>query len=116
MNHCPCCGAHIDPFVIKCAYCGSYYFDFAAFDCNTDKPVYVKFKTNQMGQPIVITALTKPSLECVETQSDSTDICDTSGIILHRFYTQKTCDITAKFRCIPGKNNTLFQVEVQDAD
>lgn len=113
MNHCPCCGAHLEPYKVRCEFCGSWYWDLAAFDCDTDKPVYVKFRTNQMGQEAIITALTKPSLECVETQSEAKDICDGMGAVVHRFYTERTCDITAKFHCIPGKDNTLFQIELQ---
>ena len=114
MTNCPNCGAPIEPYVFKCAYCGSWYFDFAAFDCNTDKPVYVKFRTTQMGMPMTITALAKPSLETVEVTSEPVYCNDKSGNHLLSFITERTCDMVARFRCIPGDNKTLFQLEVEE--
>ena len=112
MNHCPNCGSHIEPYKVRCEYCGSWYWDFAAFDCDTDKPVYVKFKTTQMGEQIVLTALAKPRVEQVEVNSDVSYIKDKMGNALRSFTTNRTCEIDAKFTCIPnGKDRTLFTVE-----
>lgn len=114
MTNCPNCGAPIEPYVFRCAYCGSWYFDFAAFNCDTDKPVYVKFRTTQMGMPMTITALAKPNLETVEMTSESVYLKDKDETRLASFIADRNCDIIARFRCIQGVNNSLFQLELEE--
>ena len=112
MTNCPNCGAQIEPYENHCRYCGSYYFDFAAFDCS--EKCYVKFKTNVGGQECVVTALAIPTLETVEMNTETNDICDKSGAIIHRMVARKYCDLRATFSCIEDpEKKTLFQVEME---
>ena len=113
MRHCYNCGAHIDPYTYKCPYCGGIYYDFSALDCEADKPVYIKFRTNYMGQPMTVTALARPSLETVEMTSDETYATDTRGTKLASFTTERNCDLVARFRCM-ADGAKLFRVEVEE--
>ena len=111
MTNCPNCGATIEPYNCKCKYCGTYYFDFTAFDMSEDKPYYIKFKANWMGQDVVITALAKPNLEMVETSIDTTDITDNRGYVIHKMATSRNCDLNVRFHCYEDpEHKTLFQV------
>ncbi len=112
-NNCPNCGSPIDPGRVHCAYCGTYYFDLAAFDCS--KKCFVKFKTHLNGHECYVTALARPSLEETEVSCDTSEYIDPLGHILIRYPVNKTCTLKANFDCqINPENNTLFTIEVED--
>ena len=108
MKNCPNCGAPIDPYVCKCQYCGTYYFDFTSFDMSKDALYYVKFNT-PMG---VVTTLAKPELTTIETNVNTVDAVDSSGNVLYRSFESKTCDIDVIFHAYNNKG-TLYTLDTR---
>ena len=113
MTNCKNCGAPLEPYKSKCPFCGTYYFDFTAFDMDSNKPVYVKFKTS-MG---IITTLAYPQLNTVEVKHDNIDCMDSLGHVLARFGQSTSCDLNVQFHSIPNKDDgSLFVLEMEDAN
>jgi len=109
MKNCPNCGAPIEPYKCKCEHCGTWYFDFAAFNVTDGSPCYVKFNTPQG----VITALAKPELTTTEIYCDEQYATDATGHIMHSFVTNKHCDFNVIFHTIINEDGTLFIVNVE---
>ena len=107
MKNCPNCGAPIDPYVCKCQYCGTYYFDFTSFDMSKNSLYYVKFNT-PMG---VVTTLAKPELTTIEVGVDSIDAVDFSGNIVKTVCMNRTCDINVVFHAYYDNGN-LYTIDI----
>ncbi|SFU57380.1 zinc ribbon domain-containing protein [Butyrivibrio sp. INlla21] len=113
MRNCPNCGAPIDPYMVHCPYCNTYYFDLTAFDCS--KKCFVKFKTSINGQECYVTALAKPTLEDATIESNTMDCVDPFGNKLVSYATGRTCNLHANFCCqVNPEDKTLFVIEVEE--
>ena len=110
MRNCPNCGAVIDPYVCRCPYCGTYYFDFTAFDMTADVPYYVKFRT-EYGD---ITTLAQPELKTIEVAQDTRDVADMAGHVVARYVVSKRCDLDVTFHALTSPDGSLFTLEVKD--
>lgn len=67
MKNCPNCSAPIDPYRVKCEYCGTMYFDLA---------------TNSRYGKGTITAQAIPHLETVEITDEPIYITDRNGRLI----------------------------------
>ena len=109
MKNCPNCGSPIKPYKCKCDYCGTWYFDFTAFDMSENVPYYVKFRT-PYG---VITTLARPELQTIETYTDDCYATDSLGNHLCRFLKSKSCDLSVMFHAqVNPEDGSLFKFEV----
>lgn len=105
MKNCPNCGAPIEPYKCKCEHCGTWYFDFTAFDMSKDEPYYIKFRTPRG----TLTALARPELNTIETSADTTDIT-VDGHVLQTFVTSYNCDLNVTFHTLMS-NGCLYMVQ-----
>lgn len=111
MTNCPNCGAPLEPYKCKCEYCGTWYFDFTAFDMSEDEPYFVKFKT-PYG---IITTLAKPELRTIEVGNNYEDVVNAYGDIIQRFAVNKTCDLNVVFHSVTNpEDGTLYKVIKED--
>ena len=109
MTNCPNCGAPREN--LKCDYCGTWYFDFTSF-FEDGKPCYIKYKTD-LG---VLTALVQPQLRTIDITEEILNIIGRESVHIMDIPKYRSCDLEVTFHAIADQNNTLFNLEVEDAD
>ena len=109
MKNCPNCGAPLEPYKCKCDFCGTWYFDFTAFDMTDDTPYYVKFKTCYG----IVTTLAKPELQTIEISSDEVKATNGHGDVVQTFRTNTCCNLGVIFHVVPKKDYKKCDVFVE---
>ncbi len=111
MKSCPNCGAPFEPYKCKCEFCGTWYFDFTAFDMSENVPYYVKFRT-PYG---IITTLARPELQTIEVNDDYYYACNSRGNKIAKIVGNRSCDLNVTFHSqIDPETETLYQLEVSN--
>jgi hypothetical protein len=115
MKNCPNCGAPIDPYRVKCEYCGTTYFDLVTW-LQDGKPCFINYSFNSIHGKGILTTQAIPHLETIEVNSEPSYAITENGTHLIAYGNKKTCEINIKFDCIENTNNkTLFQLNMAGA-
>ena len=110
MKNCPNCGSPIDPYRVKCEYCGTMYFDWATW-LRDGEPCYINYS---VGNNATITTRAIPHLEAIEVSSEPTCI-DYMDNTTHCFLSNKYCDMRVNFSCISDPSDqSLFKVIMEE--
>ena len=115
MKNCPNCGSPIDPYRVKCEYCGTMYFDWATW-IKDGEPCYINYLFDYGYKKGTITTLAIPRLETVQFDYDPVYIVDSFGNPKHVANTSMNCELDVKFRCIASGDNNLFTVKELEYD
>ena len=112
MKNCPNCAAPIDPYKVKCEYCGTMYFDLVTW-LQEGKPCFINYNFNSIYGEGILTTLAIPHLEAIEVNNEPTYAITENGNHLIAYTNKKTCEINIKFNCIENTNDkTLFQLKL----
>ena len=102
-RNCPNCGAPLEIGEVKCPYCKTIYYDLSAIDFDSEEPIFLTIKKNN----IVITQRVKPQTVSFESSCDEVYATDNKNHKLTVFKTSVTLDTNITFIAIPDKNNRL---------
>lgn len=113
MKNCPNCGAVIDPYRVKCEYCGTMYFDWATW-LQDGKPCFINYRFNYGDNKTSIITQAIPHLEVVETSNNPTYAYNKNGIPI-LMMNNRYCEMLVRFICIPDpRDKSLFKMVVEE--
>ena len=114
MKNCPNCGSPIDPYRVKCEYCGTMYFDWATW-LQDGKSCFINYSFDSGYGKGIITAQAIPRLETVEINDDSCYITDPRGNTIHRIRNSRSCELHVNFTCLENTaDNSLIRVTMEE--
>ena len=114
MKNCPNCGSPIDPYRVKCEYCGTMYFDWATW-LQDGQPCFINYGFDAAYGKGIITTQAIPHLETVEINNESTFITDSRGNMVHSFISNRSCELHVNFTCIENtENKRLFTITMEE--
>lgn len=102
-TNCLNCGAPLEIGEVKCPYCGTTYYDLSAIDFNSNEPIFLTIKKDN----ILITQKVKPQTFSFESSCDEVFATDHKGHRLMALKTNMTLDTNITFTAIPDKHNRL---------
>ena len=105
-THCPSCSAPLEIGEVKCPYCGTTYYDLSAIDFDSNEPIFLTIKKDNM----LITQKVKPQTLSFETSCDEVFATDSKGHRLMALKRNMTLDTNVMFTAIPDEHNNLMVV------
>ena len=112
MKNCPNCGAIIDPYRVKCEYCGTMYFDWANW-LQDGKPCFINYGFNYGDKKASIIAQAIPHLKEVNNEDDYTAV-STNGQSIW-ISPNRHCDIHIVFTCVTDqRDKSLYKIMVEE--
>ena len=107
MLNCPNCGAALNPYQLRCEYCGTAVVDLGTF--NLDSPCYVRFKSHDYeGKEFVVLALVQTSNASFEMNTDIVEVHDIHGNVVNRVCGNHTMDIHLDLNCLLDSERKEF--------
>ena len=114
MKNCPNCGAVIDPYRVKCEYCGTMYFDWATW-LQDGKPCFINYGFNYGDRKTSIMAQAIPHLEVVEVNNNNNTYAMTRDGQHIVACSNRSCDLHVVFTCIADqKDKSLFKMVIKE--
>jgi len=112
MKNCPNCGSPIDPYRVKCEYCGTMYFDWATW-LRDGESCFINYNFNSWQGKGTITAQAIPRLETVEIENDP--IYCASGRQYMSFRNNRSCELHVKFTCLENSvDKSLVKITMEE--
>ena len=105
-TNCPNCSAPLEIGEVKCPYCNTIYYDLSAIDFDSDEPIFLTIKKDNM----LITQKVKPQTASFEMSCDEVFATDVKGNKLRALKTNYTLDTNVSFIAIPDKHNQLMVI------
>ncbi len=106
-RNCPNCGAPNDPYLNKCPYCGTSYFDLTSIDIADGKPMFLKIKV----QNTIITQLVRPSPNVTIEFKTEYRTVEKDGVFTRQKDKYASCSTDIVFHTIPDEHNRIFTIE-----
>lgn len=114
MKNCPNCGSPIDPYRVKCEYCGTMCFDWATW-LQDGQPCFINYGFDSGYAKGTIMTRAIPHLEQVEINDDPTYTTDSRGNVTRGFKNNRYCDLHVVFTCIADqRDKNLFKMVVEE--
>ena len=113
MKNCPNCGAVIDPYRVKCEYCGTMYFDWATW-LQDGRPCFINYGFNYGDKKASIITQAIPHLEVVEVDNDTSYTTTRIGQAV-QVSASRHCDLHVNFTCVADqRDKSLFKIVVEE--
>ena len=114
MKNCPNCGSPIDPYRVKCEYCGTMYFDWATW-LQDGESCFINYNFDSWQGKGTIIAQAIPRLEQVEINDEPTYAIDSRGNVINRFRNNRSCELHVKFTCLEGPvDKSLVKITMKE--
>lgn len=114
MKNCPNCGSPIDPYKVKCEYCGTMYFDWATW-LQDGQPCFINYGFDSGYTKGTIITRAIPHLEQVEINDEPTYATDSRGNVVRSIRNNRYCDLHVVFTCIADqKDKSLFKIVAEE--